>query len=123
MTPPVVKGLDQAGVALYHKLKAAMQERQGPAAWEDSDHHLLAQTCRYDMRARKARDGFAALDKDALTTYGDRGQLTVHPLVKIAEQSERLFVDCLKELGFTPKARAQLGLEKPKAGGSKFGLS
>ena len=122
MTPPVVKGLDQAGVALYHKLKAAMKDRQGPAAWEDSDHHLLAQTCRYDMRAREARDWFRDKEADAMTTLGDRRQLTVHPLVKIAETAERAFVDCLKELGFTPKSRASLGLEARKSGESKFGL-
>lgn len=122
MTPPIVKGLDQAGVALYRKLKSAMKGRDGPTAWEDSDHHLLAQTCQYEMRARRARDGFLALDSAALTTVGDRKQLTVHPLVKIAEQAERAFVDCLKELGLSPRARAQLGLEQKKAGVSKFGL-
>jgi P27 family predicted phage terminase small subunit len=122
MTPPVVKGLDQAGVALYRRLKAALRARQGPTSWEDSDHHLVAQTCRYEMRARRARDGFSALDSDALTTTGDRKQLTVHPLVKVAEQAERAFVDCLKELGLSPRARAQLGLEKKRVGPSKFGL-
>lgn len=74
------------------------------------------------MRARKARDGFRDLDGDALTTVGDRKQLTVHPLVKIAETAERAFVDCLKELGFTPRARSQMGLEAKKSGESKFGL-
>lgn len=122
MTAPTVRGLDQAGVVLYRRLKAALKNRQGPTAWEESDHHLLAQTCRYEMRARKARDGFRALDADALTTVGDRRQLTVHPLVKIAETAERAFVDCLKELGFTPRARAQLGLEKRSEAASKFGL-
>jgi phage terminase small subunit len=57
-----------------------------------------------------------------MTTVGDRKQLTVHPLVKIAETAERAFVDCLKELGFTPRARSQMGLESRKAGESKFGL-
>lgn len=122
MTPPVVKGLDQAGVALYHKLKAAMQDRQGPAAWEDSDHHLLAQTCRYDMRARNARDWFRDKDAGEMTTVGDRRQLTVHPLVKIAETAERAFVDCLKELGFTPRSRAQLSIERKSEAENKFGL-
>lgn len=121
MTPPVVKGLDQAGVALYHKLKVAMKDREGPTAWEDSDHHLLAQACRYDERARRAREGFKTTVDDMIT-LGDRRQETVHPLVKIAETSERAFIDCLKELGFTPRARAQLGLEKRSEGASKFGL-
>lgn len=122
MTAPTVKGLDQGGVALYYKLKAAMLDREGPTAWEDSDHHLLAQTCRYDMRARSARDWFRDQDAGEMTTEGDRKQLTVHPLVKIAETAERAFVDCLKELGFTPRARAQLGLEKKVVGASKFGF-
>ncbi len=98
-----------------------MKDREGPTAWEGSDHHLLSQTCRYDMRARKARDGFRDRSDDMIT-LGDRKQMTVHPLVKIAEQAERAFVDCLKELGFTPRARAQLGLEQKKSARSKFGL-
>lgn len=120
--PGVPGDLDATGQALYRFLRQAMKDRpDGPTHWEDPDHHLLSQACRYHMRARTARDGFAR-DTDAMTTYGDRGQLTVHPLVKIAETAERAFVDCLKELGFTPRARAQLGLERKKAGESKFGL-
>src|SRR5438309_568417 len=99
-----------------------MQERpEGPTRWQDSDHYLVSQACRYDMRARKARDGFKRSAED-MTTLGDRRQLTVHPLVKIAEQAERAFVDCLKELGFTPRARSAMGLEKRAEGASKFGL-
>lgn len=121
--PNVPGDLDATAQALYRNLRKAMQERpDGPTQWQDPDHHLLSQACRYEMRARRAREGFSALDSDALTTVGDRRQLTVHPVVKIAEQAERAFVDCLKELGFTPRARAQLGLEKAKAGVSKFGL-
>lgn len=120
--PNVPGDLDATGQHLYRTLRSAMRERaDGPARWENSDHHLLSRACRCDMRARRARDGFRE-SPDAMVTLGDRRQLTVHPLVKIAEQSEKAFVDCLKELGFTPRARAQLGLEKRSAGESKFGL-
>ncbi len=122
MAAGVPGDLDSTGKALYRNLRAAMRERpDGPTQWEDSDHHLLSQACRLDQRARRARDGFKS-NAVEMTTTGDRGQLTVHPLVKIAEGSERQFIDCLKELGFTPRARAQLGLERKKAGESKFGL-
>lgn len=123
LMPPSVPGdLDATGKKLYRDLRGAMQDRpDGPTQWTDPDHHLLSQACRYDMRARRARDGFRN-SVDDMTTLGDRRQLTLHPLVKIAEQSERAFVDCLKELGFTPRARAQLGLEKRVEGESKFGL-
>lgn len=114
--------LDATGKHLYRNLRRAMQERpDGPTQWQDSDHHLLAQACRYDHRARRARDAFKNLAED-MVTLGDRRQRTVDPLVKIAEAAERAFLDCLKELGFTPRARAQLGLEKKSAGESKFGL-
>lgn len=113
--------LDSTGKALYRNLRAAMRERpDGPTQWQDPDHHLLAQACRYDMRARKARDAFKDRPGD-MVTVGDRKQLTVHPHVKIAEQSERLFVDVLKELGFSPRARAQLNIEKRPEGDNKFG--
>jgi P27 family predicted phage terminase small subunit len=122
-TPRVPGDLDATAKTLYRFLRRHMRERpDGPTQWQDPDHQLLSQACRYEMRARRARDGFSALDSDALTTVGDRKQLTVHPVVKIAEQAERAFVDCLKELGFTPTARARLGLEKAKAGPSKFGF-
>lgn len=120
--PNVPGDLDATGKALYRYLRKAMRERpEGPTRWQDPDHHLLSQACRYDMRARRARDGFAGASGE-MVTLGDRRQLTVHPFVKIAEQSERLFVDVLKELGFSPRARAQLGIEARSAGVSKFGL-
>lgn len=124
MPAPGVPGdLDATGKALYRNLRAAMQKRpDGPTQWEDPDHHLLAQACRYDKRARDARDYFKGQQAGEMTTLGDRRQLTVHPLVKIAETAEKAFVDCLKELGFTPRARAQLGLEKRSETASKFGL-
>lgn len=123
MTPPSVPGdLDATGKKLYRDLRAAMQNRpDGPTQWQDADHHLLSQACRYNMRARKARDAFKDRPED-MVTLGDRRQLTVHPLVKIAEQAERAFVDVLKELGFSPRARAQLNIEARKSGESKFGL-
>lgn len=120
--PNVPGDLDATGAHLYRTLRTAMRDRPaGPTRWENSDHHLLSQACRLDQRARRAREGFKS-NAVEMTTTGDRGQLTVHPLVKIAEGSERQFVDCLKELGFTPRARAQLGLERKKDGPSKFGL-
>ena len=122
-TAPSVPGdLDSTGQTLYRTLRGAMRERPaGPTQWEDSDHHLVALACRLDQRARKARDYFKD-SPDAMVTLGDRKQLTVHPLVKIAETAETRFIDCLKELGFTPKARAALGLEKRSEAVSKFGL-
>jgi P27 family predicted phage terminase small subunit len=113
--------LDSTGKKLYRDLRAAMKDRpDGPTHWEDPDHHLLAQACRYDHRARRARDAFARTAED-MVTLGDRRQRTVDPLVKIAETAERAFVDCLKELGFTPRARAQLSIEKRSESESKFG--
>lgn len=121
--PGVPGDLDATGKALYRTLRRAAQDRpDGPTQWVDSDHHLLAQACRYEMRARKSRDWFTGKAVGEMTTLGDRKQETIHPLVKITEQSERAFLDCLKELGFTPRARAQLGLEKRVEGKSKFGL-
>jgi P27 family predicted phage terminase small subunit len=115
--PGVPGDLDAIGKKLYRDLRAYMRDA---ARWEDSDHHLLAQTCRYDMRARAARD---ALRKAGdMTSEGDRKQLTVHPLVRVAEAAEKAFVEGLKELGFTPRARAALGLESKPPGESKFGL-
>ncbi len=122
MAAGVPGDLDATGKALYRNLRAAMKDRpDGPTQWTDPDHHLLSQACRYDHRARRAREAFRNRAED-MVTLGDRRQRTVDPLVKIAEQAERAFVDCLKELGFTPRARAQLGLEKRSEGASKFGL-
>lgn len=122
MAAPNVPGdLDATGKALYRNLRAAMRDRpDGPTQWQDPDHHLLSQACRYDQRARRAREAFR-MDPEGMVTLGDRRQLTVHPHVKIAEQSERLFVDVLKELGFSPRARAQMNIEKRTEGESKFG--
>lgn len=117
--PGVPGDLDSTGQALYRNLRTALKNREGIHAWENTDHHLLAQTCRYDQRARRAR---AALEREPLTSEGDRKQLTVHPLVRVAESSEKLFVDGLDRLGFGPKARAQLGFEPKRAAGKFSGV-
>ena len=120
--PGVPGDLDATGKKLYRDLRGAMKDRpDGPTQWEGPDHHLLSQACRYDMRARKAREGFRRY-ADEMVTVGDRKQLTVHPLVKIAETAERAWLDCLKELGFSPRARQQLSIEKRSEVESKFGL-
>src|SRR6185312_2743381 len=60
MTLPGVPGdLDSTGKKLYRDLRSAMQSRpDGPTQWTDPDHHLLSQACRYNQRARHARDAF-----------------------------------------------------------------
>lgn len=56
-----------------------------------------------------------------MTSEGDRKQLTVHPLVRVAEAAEKSYVEGLKELGFSPRARATMGIEVGVKGGGKFG--
>lgn len=108
--------LDGNGRKLYFKLRAFLRER---GHWEDSDRYALGQTCRYEQRARCARGALVATGGDLLSE-GYKGQPTEHPFVKIAVTNERLFMEGLKELGLTPRARAQLGLEAKPTGG-KFG--
>jgi P27 family predicted phage terminase small subunit len=117
--PP--KDLDADAEKLYRKLREAMRDRPpGPAQWQDTDQHLLAQTCRFEQRARKARDSFPKTGD--MTSEGDRKQLTVHPLVRVMESAEKGFVDGLSRLGFTVEARSKMGIEQKPAGESKFGL-
>lgn len=117
--PP--KDLDRDAEKLYRKLREAMRDRPaGPTQWQDTDQHLLAQTCRFEQRARTAREQFSRA-KD-FTSEGDRKQLTVHPLVRVMESAEKGFVDGLSRLGFTVEARAKMGIEAKKQGESKFGL-
>lgn len=113
--------LDRDSKKLYRKLREAMRERPpGPTQWQDTDQHLLAQTCRFEQRARKARDAFQ--EAGDMTSEGDRRQLTVHPLVRVMESAEKGFVDGLSRLGFTVEARAKMGIEAKRTGESKFGL-
>lgn len=117
--PP--KDLDRAAAKLYRYLRSAMRDRPpGPTQWQDSDQVALAQTCRYEMQARHARE---ALPEDGdITTTGDRGQKTLHPLVRAMQSSEKAFMDGLHKLGFTVEARAKMGIEQKQQGESKFGL-
>jgi P27 family predicted phage terminase small subunit len=115
--------LDKDARALYRKIRTYLREQ---ATWADSDMYLLGQTCRYEMRAREARASIPLEDgKPVMTTRGrsENSGDVAHPAVRIAEAAEKSFVDCLKELGLTPRARTQLGLETQKKGaGSKFGF-
>ena len=112
--------LDTNGRALYRKLRTFLQ---GQSTWEDSDRYILGQTCRYEMRARLARAAQYDPETKALvfTSEGYKGQQVAHPALKTAEAAEKSFVECLKELGLTPRARKQLEIEVGAKGGGKFG--
>lgn len=120
MAAPMVPGdLDSTGKALYRKLKAAMQEREGAVAWNDTDHYLLSEACRTEQELRTVRRQLAG--EGSWTTEGDRKQLTVHPLARALDTLRRAWLEALKELGFSPRARAQLGIEGKRPAGGKFG--
>lgn len=111
--------LDEGAKKLYYKLRGYL--RVEFKTWHDGDREALAQTCRWGMRARQARE---ALPKDKrgrpiMITQGrseSAGEVQ-HPLVRIAEQAERMFMDGLKELGFTPSARKRLEIDAGGKGG------
>lgn len=100
--------LDDAGRRLYFKLKRFIGEDR----WEEEDSLLTNQACLAEQRARDAR---GQMGRD-FTEVGSRGQDVASPLVGIVEKAERLYVDCLKELGLTPRARAQFGGKQEKTG-------
>lgn len=112
--------LDKPGRDLYHKLRAFLRAQ---STWENSDKFILGQACRYEMRARLARAAQYDPDTGALvfTSEGYKGQQVPHPALKTAEAAEKSFVECLKELGLTPRARKQLEIEVGAKGGGKFG--
>lgn len=110
--PGVPGDLDSTGKALYRKLRDAMRRED---RWVVTDHELLAEACRTGQELRRVRASLWA--ERGWTSAGDRGQLTVHPLARVVDQKSRAFVDCLDRLGFTPAARARLGIEVKPAGG------
>lgn len=116
--------LDETGAKLYRKIREYLKADE---RWVESDAYLLGATCRYAQRARVA---WTSLPRDEngrpVMTTGGRSEHSgevAHPLVRIAETAERGFVDGLKELGLTPRAREQMkgeaGVKPPKGG--KFG--
>lgn len=116
--------LDKDSRALYRKLRTYLRDQ---ATWADSDMYLLGQACRYEMRAREARGSIPLEDgRPVMTTRGrsENSGDVAHPAVRIAEAAEKSFVDCLRELGLTPRARKQLEIDAGrKSGGSKFGFT
>lgn len=113
--------LDTTSKALYRKLRDFLKASD---SWEDSDKYVLGATCRHEMLMRVA---LAGLPKDKrgvpiLTDVGYKGQPTQHPNYKTFQAEAKAFVEGLKELGLTPRARAQLGIESKPQGGGKFGL-
>ena len=114
--------LDVPGRKLYLKLRKFLKDA---GLWENSDKFVLGQTCRYEQRSRLA---LASLPVDTdgrpiLTTQG-RSEFSgevQHPLVRIIETADRGFLDGLRELGLTPRARKQLDVE-PKKSTGRLGL-
>lgn len=99
--------LDDAGRRLYFKIKRLIGDR-----WQEADELLTNQACLSEMRGREARLQLAG----EFMARGSRGQDVADPRVGVAEKAERLYVDCLKELGLTPRARAALGQTAPQKG-------
>lgn len=112
--------LDTTGKALYRKLREFLRKQN---TWEDSDRYILGQTCRYEMRGRLARAAMYDPETRALvfTTEGYNKQDVPTPALKTAEAAEKSFVEGLKELGLTPRARKQLEIEVGAKGVGKFG--
>lgn len=108
--------LDTSARSLYRKLRDFLKAQ---GTWENSDRYALGQVCRYEQRARLAREGIPR----GLTAEGYKGQDVQHPNLKTAEAAEKSFMEGLKELGLTPRARKQLQIETGGADGGKFGGS
>lgn len=114
--------LDDKGRKLYLKIRRFLKDA---GMWENSDKFVLGQACRYEQRSRLALSSLPVDDagRPVLTTQG-RSEFSgevQHPLVRIIETSDRGFLDGLRELGLTPRARKQLALEPKKAAG-RLGL-
>lgn len=110
--------LDDAGRRLYFRIKGWVTKTTG---WEDSDQLLVNEACLHEMRARDARKEFED-SGEGYTVMGSTGSPVVNPIVRVAKDAAKDYVEALKELGLTPKARAQLGIEPKQTGPSKFGL-
>ena len=55
------------------------------------------------------------LEKDGLTVVSDRGNLTAHPLIKVAKDAQIQAMKVMVEFGLTAKARTKLSkMEKPE---------
>lgn len=112
--------LDTDARALYRKLREFLKGQQ---TWEDSDKYVLGQACRYEQRARQARG--CMYDDEGRVVFsgkGYKGQEVPSTFLRTAVEAEKAFVDCLKELGLTPRARKQLQIEVGGGdGGGKFG--
>ena len=55
------------------------------------------------------------LAKDGLTVISDRGNLTAHPLIKVAKDAQIQAMKVMVEFGLTAKARTKLSkMEKPE---------
>lgn len=102
--------LDTTGKALYRKLRRFLEDAQ---RWENSDKYVLGNCCRDEqiMRVAWSTIPHERSGQPILTTAGrsENSGEVVHPNVRTAESASRRFLEGLRELGLTPRARAQLG--------------
>lgn len=104
--------LDAAGRKLYYRIKGWIK---GEADWTESDQLLLNQACIYEQRARHARKAFKD-EGNRFTVIGSTGSPVVNPISRVGDGAEAKYVDALRELGLTPKARTQMNLEPKPTG-------
>lgn len=116
--------LDSTAASVWRKVRALIKTRGDWDANADAYGLILSSMARYEMRARKAREGLKDEDgKPTLTTVGSTGNLVAHPNVKTAMDAEKAMLECLRALRLTPQEVAKGGdAPKPSAGNSKFGL-
>ncbi len=108
--PEPSRELDATGRALFFQIRNWMKKLTG---WDESYRLVTNQACIFEQRARAAR---ATIPRDSdgrlmLTITGAKGNDVAHPNVSVAERSEREYLNCLRELGLTPRALAKLDAE------------
>lgn len=100
------EGLHDRGVKEWYSIWDA-----GVWLHPSEDYHLVEQVARSYDDLEEFR---AAIKEQGLIAKGYAGQVVANPLIKEMRACEATIRNCLSQLGFSPTARAKLGLAEIK---------
>ena len=90
-------------------MENVLQNLKDNGVLENVDSAALTMLARnYSMFIKASKQ----LEKDGLTVISDRGNLSPHPAIKIANDAQTQAMKVMAEFGLTAKARTKLKLDK-----------
>lgn len=98
----IPKDIEQEAMDYIHEVVTMLEKAGLMESVDSAALTMLARNYSIFIKASKQ------LEKDGLTVSSDRGNLSPHPAIKIAKDSEMICIKLMEKFGLTVKDRSKL---------------